>query len=376
MGLWGVRQKGGRRVLHMDVEEMKKQGQGGAGPGSVGEPIVREEGSKGMDLFVSLYPQAYTICTPNDAMSPSVACEGQHSHITTQVDIRKDKPTRMASVLCNRARLVSYLPGLHVLVGRVRVSGARAFSGAMPRTVWPDESMGPFGPQDQRFQLPGIAGFDCHLEGTTGQKKPPVRAADHDILSEPSNGERHEFIMAQFVGDFCGNENSASPQMVNRAEQYFDNSNVECAIQSCPNLLKKDFQSMFPEAPSRGMMVVTVTQKTKNDMTSWCEQVDEEREQMLDKFIAGAKEICYALQTAGFWADFIDPSSGLAFFGSYTNNTLFETDERYRYLGFQIEDLGCCKVIRHARWGSHVFVGTVFTDAPPDSQVMKMLHGD
>ena len=39
---------------------------------------------------------------------------------------------------------------------------------------------------------------------------------------------------------------------------------------------------MFPEAPTKGMMVVTVTQKTKNDMTSWSEKVDEEREQMLE----------------------------------------------------------------------------------------------
>lgn len=40
---------------------------------------------------------------------------------------------------------------------------------------------------------------------------------------------------------------------------------------------------MFPEAPSSGMMVVTVTQKTQNDMTSWCAEVEQEREQMLDK---------------------------------------------------------------------------------------------
>ena len=40
---------------------------------------------------------------------------------------------------------------------------------------------------------------------------------------------------------------------------------------------------MFPDAPTVGMVVVTVTQKTKNDMTSWSEKVDEEREQMLEK---------------------------------------------------------------------------------------------
>ncbi|CAL8342397.1 unnamed protein product [Boreogadus saida] len=317
----------------------------------------------------------------------------EHYKIKTPVDNRRDNPARMATVLRNRARLVSYLPGLHVLVGRVRVSGARAFSAAGssgsdepniavvppdmgPRTVWPDESMGPFAPQDQRFQLPGNAGFDCHMEGTAVQKKTPVHSTVPDVLSAPSNSERHEFILAQFVGEFCGSDSPVSPQLVNRAEQYFATSNVECAIQSCPDLLKKDFRSMFPDAPTVGMMVVTVTQKTKNDMTSWSEKVDEEREQMLEKFIAGAKEICYALQTAGYWADFIDPCSGLAFFGSYTNNTLFETDERYRHLGFQIEDLGCCKVIRHTLWGTHVFVGTVFTDAPDDSPVMKMLQGN
>ncbi|XP_022078294.1 metabolism of cobalamin associated Db isoform X2 [Acanthochromis polyacanthus] len=297
----------------------------------------------------------------------------------------------MTSVLCSRTRLVSYLPGLHVLVHRV--VGARTFSVAGSsgsdephlaitvsdiglQTVWPDESMGPFGPQDKRFQLPGNMGFDCHLEGLAQQQQ---KSLPHkivpDVLSAPSSNKRHEFVLTQFIGEFFGEDNPASSQNVRAAEKYFDNSSVECALQSCPELLKKDFQSMFPDAPSSGMMVVTVTQKTQNDMTSWCAEVEQEREQMLDKFVDGAKEICYALQREGFWADFIDPSSGLAFFGSYTNNALFETDDRYRYLGFQIEDLGCCRVIRHSLWGTHVFVGTIFTNAPPSTLIMQKLQG-
>lgn len=71
-----------------------------------------------------------------------------------------------------------------------------------PRTVWPDENMGPFGPQDQRFQLPGNVGFGCHLEGVTEQKKSPPRKTVPDVLTAPSSSERHQFILAQFVNEF------------------------------------------------------------------------------------------------------------------------------------------------------------------------------
>ncbi|XP_067843268.1 metabolism of cobalamin associated Db isoform X2 [Heptranchias perlo] len=296
----------------------------------------------------------------------------------------------MAKVLCTKARLVTYLPEVHVLVKRI--AAIRTFSTAgssgsdepyiavMPpdqglQTIWPDDKMGPFGPQDQRFQLPGNIGFDSHINGITNQKRIPMRRILPDVLTEPLTSEKHEFILAQFVNEFQGNEAEPEPQQVTTAENYFENAKVECAIQTCPELLRKDFQSMFPEAPVAGFTVLTVTQRSINDMTIWNEAVEVEREQLLEKFINGAKEICYALRTEGYWADFIDPSSGLAYFGPYTNNTLFETDERYRHLGFRVEDLGCCKVIQHTLWGTHAFVGSLFTNAPTDCLVMKKLQG-
>ena len=58
------------------------------------------------------------------------------------------------------------------------------------------------------------------------------------------------------------------------------------------------------------------------------------------------------------------------FFGPHTNSTLFETDERYNHLGFNVADLGCCKVISHRVWGSFAFVGTIFTNAPANSDIL------
>ncbi|KAM4557878.1 metabolism of cobalamin associated Db isoform 2-T3 [Odontesthes bonariensis] len=274
----------------------------------------------------------------------------------------------ISQVLCSRTRFVSYLPGIHVLVHSVagtRASSAAVSSGSGEPTMTaafshmglrggrPDESTRPSWPLDQSLHLPGVE----------EQRRSLAERVAPDVLSPSSSSEKHE---VSDRGDPTPSHSRGT------AEPYFDTSRVECAIQSCPELLKKDLQSMFPEAPLSGMMVVTVTQRTQNDMMSWRAEVEQEREHMLDKFVHGAEDICIALQKEGFWADFIDPSSGLAFFGVYTNNTLFETDDRYRHLGFQIEDLGCCRVIRHSLWGTHAFVGTIFTNAPPSTLMKKL----
>ncbi|XP_015282135.1 PREDICTED: methylmalonic aciduria and homocystinuria type D homolog, mitochondrial-like isoform X2 [Gekko japonicus] len=296
----------------------------------------------------------------------------------------------MASVLCNRARLVTYLPGFCSLVRRVVTPKAFSTAGSSgsdepsvaaappdicPRTVWPDEVMGPFGLQDQRFQLPGNIGFDSHLSGTACQRTTPVPKRLPDILVEPLAYERRERLMAQYFPE-CQCTDIPHKLEVNNAKAYFEAAKVECAIQRCPELLRKDFASMFPRVTPSRLTILTVTQKTTNDMTSWSEEAESERQTLIKNFINGAKEMCYALFDEAYWADFIDPTSGRAFFASYMNKTLFEIDERYRHLGFSIEDLGYCRVIRHNLWGTHVVVGIIFTNAAPGSSVIKKLSGN
>lgn len=84
----------------------------------------------------------------------------------------------------------------------------------------------------------------------------------------------------------------------------------------------------------------------------------------------------FRLKSDGYWADFIDPTTGTPFFGPHTNTTMFETDEKYRLLGFRIEDLGCCKIICHKNFGRHVFVGTVVTTVPIHTGVIQDMFSD
>lgn len=147
---------------------------------------------------------------------------------------------------------------------------------------------------------------------------------------------------------------------------------LECVAQQCPELMRKDFKALFPERDMQegALTVITLSQKTQHDMSGWSPDVEEERTELLGHFISGAEDICANLHQAGYWADFIDPSSGRPYLGAFTNATMFETDERYRNFGFDIEDLGCCKVISHHLWGTHAYVGCLFTDASHDHPVL------
>ena len=75
----------------------------------------------------------------------------------------------------------------------------------------------------------------------------------------------------------------------------FESARVECAIQTCPELRRKDFESLFPEVANSKLIILIVTQKTKNNMTVQSEEVETEREVLLEKFINVAKEICCTL---------------------------------------------------------------------------------
>ena len=66
------------------------------------------------------------------------------------------------------------------------------------------------------------------------------------------------------------------------------------------------------------------------------------------------------------------------YLGYRTSAVSFEVDERYRRLGFEIEDSvgGRCRVLRHHALGSRPFVGCVFTTAPVTHPLIASLSTD
>ncbi|KAH9503251.1 hypothetical protein Btru_068559 [Bulinus truncatus] len=270
----------------------------------------------------------------------------------------------MATKLVKCSRIVAYMQS-----PRAVLIGCRQFSNtdniennqqiitddsAKSQTVWPDRILGPLGPQDKRFLLPGRIGPCINRQSLNNEliRKevvPPV--SDLDAILPEGPFQRHNDITEQFLTsideidlDFIDKEMSI-PTASDR---------LEYRAHSCPTLLRKEFKDLFPQRNimEGDLTVITISMKTENDMTKWSSEVEQEREDLLEMFIQGSVGICQAFEDVGHWADFIDPSSGKPFKSHHTNFTLFETDERYRLLGFEIRDLGCCKVISHPVWGT------------------------
>ncbi|BFY97547.1 hypothetical protein BsWGS_00587 [Bradybaena similaris] len=291
----------------------------------------------------------------------------------------------MATKLVKCSRVVTYLPSLRSAVIRCRTLSSSlgtsdlqgAESGdesAKTLAACADQLLCALNTQDKKFSLPSGTGLS-----NTSRLNPDITinslnssVFDSDILLPPFLLLRHSD-----TDHFLTSLNEVDVNFIDKSMSFpTPSDNMEYRAHSCPAVLRKEFKDLFPDRNimEGDLTIVTISLKTQNDMTLWSQQVEQEREELLETFVQGALEICQMFEKSGYWADFIDPSSGKPFKGSHTNFTLFETDERYRKLGFEIQDLGCCKVISHPVWGAHAYIGALFTSAPIDHSLIVNLR--
>mmetsp|Transcript_8833 Transcript_8833/g.12417 ORF Transcript_8833/g.12417 Transcript_8833/m.12417 type:complete len:166 (-) Transcript_8833:64-561(-) len=85
-----------------------------------------------------------------------------------------------------------------------------------------------------------------------------------------------------------------------------------------------------------------------------------------------AIEFCRKIKDLGYWADLIDPCSGLPML-SGGNKVYSEVDGMQLVLKYQVMNAGFCSVLIHPRWGSSVYPASCFSNAPP-SVILSMLE--
>jgi len=152
-----------------------------------------------------------------------------------------------------------------------------------------------------------------------------------------------------------------------------DNSKLHIATQKCPLLIRKNLHELFP-APE----VITESEKlTLITLSQAVVEQSKEHEKAAIHFVLAAREICSRLRLHGYWCDFLNPMSGRPFH-SYHQKSLYKlNDERFRGLCMKFEEIKAvganenCVLICEDK--STRFSGTVFTNIPPNLELIKDL---
>jgi hypothetical protein len=105
-------------------------------------------------------------------------------------------------------------------------------------------------------------------------------------------------------------------------------------------------------------------QKSRLDTVRFGPEVEEEKDRCLERFAAFARPLCQGLRGQGFWADFIDPCSGLPMLTPHCTRPYSEVAGFEHLLRYKTQNAGCCKILLHPRWGSSCYPATIFTTAP------------
>jgi len=244
---------------------------------------------------------------------------------------------------------------------------------------WPNQQLGVLASKDKNFALPGDIG--SLPDGRLGSLQVAPPASHPDILTRPTQREAqvHTLYNANdYIKYTMGSEKDifSEPKMLRDFPDLPSVEMMDLEAHDAPALVRRELSLLFPEEDlsSGTLSVVTLSFYTENDMSKWSEEMEEEREKLMEHSVVICKELCGRFKEEGYWADFIDPASGTPHYSPHTNSTLFETNETYRALGFEIDDLGCCKVISHLKFGHNVFVTTIVTNCSVENDVMESLE--
>jgi hypothetical protein len=78
-----------------------------------------------------------------------------------------------------------------------------------------------------------------------------------------------------------------------------------------PQTHRREIQAIFPDQDFTDMLIVPTCQKTVVDLVNRGEKVEQEKDYCLERFVQWAVAVSEGVSKAGYWVDYIDPSSGL-----------------------------------------------------------------
>ncbi|CAH1119353.1 unnamed protein product [Phaedon cochleariae] len=142
-------------------------------------------------------------------------------------------------------------------------------------------------------------------------------------------------------------------------------ANMICRVQICPTLLRETVKDLFPYRTLEDHSELSVISiSLKANIQDMRKNKELETEKLAQTFLIAAKNVCDKLRQSGYWADFINPFSGRPFFTPSALRELYQNDEKFRCLDFEIFEIKDCKIISNEDSSPKNFTGSLFTNAP------------
>lgn len=152
---------------------------------------------------------------------------------------------------------------------------------------------------------------------------------------------------------------------------------LECSVHTLPKALLREFSHVFDERhtdfqsdvmvesdAALELLAIPSNQRAREDLVGIGEHIELEKDRLLNVFMSFARDLCQNIRDAGYWADFIDPCSGLPMLTLNSNKVYSEVDGMECLLNYKSYSAGFCKILTHPTWGSAVYPATIFAYAP------------
>ncbi|KAE9032112.1 hypothetical protein PR003_g9681 [Phytophthora rubi] len=152
----------------------------------------------------------------------------------------------------------------------------------------------------------------------------------------------------------------------------------QVSVHACPRLMLRELKHVFPaqfqgKGSDAAVLAVLTCQKSLMDLSRYGVDADKEKDRLLETFVAFAQQVADALIARKYWADFIDPCSGLPMLTLSSNKVYSEVDGVELLLRYRCLSAGMCKILLHPVWGAAVYPASLFTTAPYEV-VKEVLH--
>ena len=144
------------------------------------------------------------------------------------------------------------------------------------------------------------------------------------------------------------------------------NGDIEVSMHECRVPFLREMEMVLPGIGLQGLLCIPTMQHSREDLVKIGENIETEKDRLLENFMGFAKILCQLILSKGYFADYIDPCSGLAMITREANKVYSEVDGAQQLLGYGVHNAGCCKILLHPKWGSSVYHASIFTTAPPD----------